>query len=60
MTQWQNHITNNFYTCTDEILSGLAEMYTADERFTENIDRIKPGLAAFLSTAIGYYCRNKF
>ena len=27
-------ITENYYTCTNEILTGLGEMYTADDRFT--------------------------
>ena len=26
----QDHITANFYTCTDDILSGLGKMYIAD------------------------------
>ena len=26
---------------------GLGEMYVADPRFTENIDRLRPGLAAY-------------
>ena len=25
------HITANYYTCTDEILAGLGQMYVADE-----------------------------
>ena len=29
----QAHITANYYTCTDEILAGLGQMYVADERF---------------------------
>ena len=35
----QNFITSNYYTCTDEILKGLGQMYVADERFKINIDR---------------------
>ena len=27
----QAHITENYYTCTDEILAGLGKMYVADE-----------------------------
>ena len=33
----QAHITANYYTCTDEILTGLGKMYVADERFKKNI-----------------------
>lgn len=49
---WQDHITRFFYPCSDEILAGLGEMYVADERFTRNIDKTAPGLAAFISQAI--------
>ena len=28
----QAHITENYYTCTDELLAGLGEMYVTDER----------------------------
>lgn len=57
--EWQNHITKYFYDCTDEILSGLGQMYIADERFTKNIDKYGDGLAEFISKAIEYYCNNK-
>ena len=36
--KWRDYITNNFYNCTIEIFRGLALMYVADERFTNNID----------------------
>ena len=51
----QSYITDNFYTCTDEILSGLGKMYTADPRFTKNIDEHGEGTAEFISEAIGAY-----
>ena len=35
----QAHITENYYTCTDEILAGLGKMYVADVRFKKNIDK---------------------
>jgi DNA-binding transcriptional MerR regulator len=53
---WRNYIDKNFYTCTPEIFQSLGEMYTSDERFTANIDGIRPGLAQYLSTAISIYC----
>ncbi len=53
---WRQHITESFYTCTPEILRGFGEMYVSDSRFTANIDKMKPGLAQFLSEAIGIYC----
>ena len=49
---WQAYITDNYYTCTDEILAGLAEMYIADDRFRENIDRFGEGTAMFMCEAI--------
>jgi len=55
--KWQNYITENFYTCTKEILAGLGEMYVADERFKANIDKHGKGTAEFMCQAIGAYCR---
>ena len=52
----QAHITENYYTCTDEILSGLGKMYVADERFKKNIDNYGEGTAEFVSDAISKYC----
>ena len=52
----QNYITENYYTCTDEILAGLGQMYVADERFKANIDKHAPGTAAFISESIAAYC----
>ncbi|MDG4861455.1 MerR family transcriptional regulator [Streptomyces sp. T-3] len=40
------------YNCTYEIHTCLAEMFVADERFTQNIDKAKPGLAAYMREAI--------
>lgn len=53
----QNYITENYYTCTDEILAGLGQIYIADERFKTNIDKHTPGAAAFISESIATYCR---
>lgn len=54
--RWQNHITRNYYHCTREILAGLGEMYTADERFSANIDRAGKGTAQLMRDAIRVYC----
>jgi len=48
----QAHITENYYTCTDEILAGLGKMYVADERFKNNIDKNGEGTAEFVTDAI--------
>jgi len=52
----QNHITENYYRCTDEILAGLGKMYVADERFKNNIDKHADGTAIFICEAIDSYC----
>ncbi len=52
----QSHITENYYTCTKEILFSLAQMYVCDERFKNNIDKHGDGTAEFINQAIGYYC----
>ena len=49
-------ITDRMYTCTDEILSGLGQMYVADDRFRKNIDKHGTGTAAYISDCIKSYC----
>ena len=56
--RWQAHITANYYTCTDEILAGLGQMYMLDERFAQNIDQHGAGAAKLMSAAIAVYCAN--
>ena len=51
----QDFITENYYTCTDEILSGLGQMYVLDERFKNNIDRHGDGTAEYIGKAIEAY-----
>jgi len=53
----QNYITENYYTCTKDILAGLGQMYVADERFKTNIDKNGDSTAEFVSRAIEIYCR---
>ena len=55
----QAHITENYYTCTDEILAGLGKMYVSDERFKKNIDKYGEETAEFVSKAIDVFCREK-
>ena len=52
----QDYITENFYHCTDDILAGLGQMYTCDERFKNNIDKCGEGTAEFVSETIRIYC----
>ena len=49
-------ITDRMYTCTDEILSRLGQMYVADERFMKNIDKHGDGTAEYVSECIEKYC----
>ena len=51
----QDYITENYYTCTNEILAGLGQMYVADERFKNNIDKHGDGTAEFVAKAIEIY-----
>ena len=51
----QQYITDNFYTCTPEILKSLGQMYVADNRFKSNIDKNGEGTAEFISEAIKVY-----
>jgi len=34
------------------MMRGLAQMWVTDERFTQRIDRTRPGLAAYQSAAV--------
>ena len=52
----QDHITQNYYLCTDEILAGLGQMYVQDERFKNNIDKYADGTSVFVCEAIEFYC----
>ncbi|XDD50497.1 MerR family transcriptional regulator [Leptospira sp. WS92.C1] len=53
---WRQHITDNFYNCTPDIFRGLGDLYVNDERFSKNIDKVKPGLSQFLRKAMHSYC----
>ena len=53
----RDFISAHYYTCTDQILSGLGRMYAAGGEMTENIDRWGgKGTAAFAAQAIGVCC----
>lgn len=55
----QRLITENYYSCSNEVLCGLGRMYTEDERFQQNIDRAGgDGTAKFVRDAIEVYCKN--
>ena len=49
----QAFFTDNFYTCTPQILRGLGELYAAGGSMTENIDKAGgAGTAEFAHRAI--------
>ena len=53
----QSFLSENYYPCSDEMLSGLGKMYAADERFTATIDGAGgEGTAGFVGLAIQAYC----
>ena len=52
----QAYITENYYTCTDKILSGLGKLYISDERFKKNINKSGNGTAEYVSEAIEEFC----
>lgn len=52
------YITDHYYTCTPEILSGLGQMYVCDERFQGNIDQAGgQGTADFANRAIQIFAK---
>lgn len=58
VSKLQNHITANYYNCTNDILNGLADMYLEDNRFKSNIDKFYNGTAKYVNQAIKFYCNN--
>jgi DNA-binding transcriptional MerR regulator len=48
----RQHITRWFYDCGYEMHRGLADMYTADARYTAPYDEIEPGLAFYVRDAM--------
>lgn len=56
----KDYITKHFYNCTNQILSGLGQMYAAGGEFTENIDCYGgAGTAEFVNVAIQIYCKEE-
>ena len=53
----QDFLTEHFYQCTNQILSGLGKMYAGGGEFTKSIDEYAgEGTAAFVNKAIQAYC----
>lgn len=55
----QSHISTFYYSCSNEILSSLGQMYAEGGDFTKNIDQSAgKGTAAFVNNAIEIYCKS--
>lgn len=55
----QDFFTEHFYTCTNQILSGLGDLYAGGGSMTENIDNAGgKGTGEFAREAIRVYCGN--
>lgn len=51
-------ITNNYYTCSKEMLMNLGQMYVDDIRFKNNIDKTAgDGTSEYINQAIKIYCK---
>lgn len=54
----QKLITDNYYTCTNEVLKGLSRLYVEDERMKQNIEYAGgKGTAEFIKNAVSIYCK---
>jgi len=54
----QDYITAHYYTCSDQILASLGQMYAAEGEFRTNIDAAGgAGTAEFAAKAIAAYCK---
>ena len=53
----QDFISAHYYTCTNQILAGLGQMYACGGEMTQNIDSFgEEGTALFASRAIRIFC----
>ncbi|MDC0723510.1 MerR family transcriptional regulator [Nannocystis bainbridge] len=48
----RQHLERWFYPCSPAFHRGLGQLYVDDPRFTANIDKTSPGLAAYAAAAI--------
>jgi MerR family transcriptional regulator, thiopeptide resistance regulator len=48
----RQHISRAFYDCPPEMHAALGRMYVEDPRFTATYERMAPGLAQYVSTAV--------
>ena len=48
----RDHFDRWYYDCSPQMLRGVSNMWVEDERFTRNIDALRPGLAAYQHAAV--------
>lgn len=56
---WRQHINDHCYPCTLADFRSLGELYAGDPLFIENVEQFGIGLARFINTAIGVYCKRE-
>ena len=54
----KEYISENLYTCSNEMLLNLGSLYVTDERFKKNIDINCEGNAEYIHAAIKFFCNN--
>ena len=58
IAELRQYICDHYYTCTNQILFGLGQMYAAGDEMNENIDRAGgAGTGDFARRAIEIYCK---
>lgn len=58
VSKLQDFFTENYYTCTKQILFGLGQIYAAADEMNENIDKVGgEGTGVFARDAITFYCK---
>lgn len=58
--EWQQYISEHFYSCDKPMLAYLGNLYVTDERFSNLINRFGIGnLALFFQKAIEIYCKKQ-
>jgi DNA-binding transcriptional MerR regulator len=58
VARWRQHL-RHFYEPSDEMLLGLADLYSDDPAFAATFQRIHPDLAGFMRQAIQAFCAER-
>lgn len=57
LVEKHRELATQFYPASIEVYQAWGRMYVDDSRFKAHYDKVKPGLADFLSRAIAHYCK---